>query len=332
MAREAPQIIGALTGELLNTVPDYCVLVLEDCQNIESSPLSRSALNLLLERAPDNCHIIISSRTPLALPSLNKLRLQRLAAETNMSHLAFTPSEAKNLLAELNGINLTDEEIEQLTAKTEGWIVGILLSSYSLRAGPPRGEALAISHQEVFRYLTSEVYDRQPPEVQSFLLASATLNQIEAEICDRLTGRCNTLQMLRLLEKDSMFVQCIDHDRALYRYHQIFREFLQRKLMEENTGEFLALHARAAAIFEEFGRRQEAIAHYLRARAYDETARLIKATAPDLIKTGKWGTVARWIEALPQSMRTDDGLALLYAQSMIYLGKADESIGILTAS
>ena len=329
LAAEIPQVIGTLTGELSSAIPDYCVLVLDDCQNVESGELSRMVVNQLLERAPDNCHVIISSRIPLDLPALARLRLKHAAAEVQMSQLAFTADEVKNLLAEQRGLHLTDEDAEQLVVKNQGWILGILLSAYSLRAGKPQKRAFAFLHHDVDRYLTVEVYDRQAPELRSFLLASATLEQIEPEICDRLLGKYNTLRFIRALEKESLFLQCIDQDQALYRYHQIFREFLQRKLMEEHTEEYLSLHARAAKIYRDFGRHHEAVAHFLKARDYGEAADEIKSASPGYLKTGKWTTVSRWIEALPERERADDEISLLYAQSLIYLGRANESIKIL---
>ena len=329
LEKEIPQIIGTLTGELSAAIPDYCVFILEDCQNIESSEASRVVIDQWLERTPDNCHIIISSRTPLELGSLARLRLKQKTAEINMSQIAFTSTEAKNLVTQLYNINLTEQELEQLTNKTEGWIVGILLSTYRLRADKSQSQSLAISHLDVFRYLTTEIFDRQPEEIKSFLLISSTFEQIEPEICDSLMGSYDTLRMLKILEKDSLFLQCIDQEMAIYRYHQIFREYLQRKLLEENTETYLNLHSRAARLFEDFGRYQEAIAHYLKARNYPESARMIKARAPTFLKTGKWTTVARWIEALPEYRRADIQITLLYAQSLVYLGKADESIRIL---
>jgi LuxR family transcriptional regulator, maltose regulon positive regulatory protein len=329
LTAEIPQVIGTLTGELSSAIPDYCVLVLDDCQAIESGELSRMVVNQLLERAPDNCHVIISSRIPLDLPALARLRLKQAAAEVQMSQLAFNAAEVKTLLAEQRGLHLTDEEAEQLVVKNQGWILGILLSAYSLKAGKPQKRTFAFLHHDVDRYLTAEVYDRQAPELRSFLLSSATLEQIEPEICDRLLEKCSTLKFIRALEKESLFLQCIDQDRALYRYHQIFREFLQRKLLEEDTEQYLSLHTRAAKIYREFGRHQEAVAHFLKARDYGEAAEEIKSASPEYLKSGKWTTVSRWIEALPERERAGDEISLLYAQSLVYLGRANESIKIL---
>ncbi|MBI4180685.1 MAG: tetratricopeptide repeat protein [Chloroflexi bacterium] len=70
----------------------------------------------------------------------------------------------------------------------------------------------------------------------------------------------------------------------------------------------------------------------MKAKNYDEALRVIKTVGEDFQKSGKWTTVARWIEALPENMRlSDPELVLLQAQSLIHLGETDEAIHDLTS-
>lgn len=66
-------------------------------------------------------------------------------------------------------------EVAALEARTEGWIVGPQMAAFSLqgqgpdiirRARPESIQTFAGSHRFVLDYLTSEVLDRQPPDVQ----------------------------------------------------------------------------------------------------------------------------------------------------------------------
>ena len=331
LTKEASQIVGVMTGEMCAYIPDYFVLILEDYHNIECSEQVGIFINLLLERSPDNCHIIISSRTPIELPALSKLYLQKLAVNLSVKQLAFTAFEVRDLLATNYSFRLTDNEADALVTKTEGWIVGILLSAYSLRDGKLQKETMVVSHKDVFHYLTSEVYDRQTPEMQSFLLASSILDEIEPDLCDRLLGISHSRQLLYDIERKNLFIQCIDYEKAWYRYHQLFQEFLQRKLLEESTGKYILLHAKAGSIFEVERRWNEAVTHFLKARRYSDVLRIIKSIGSDFQRAGKWATVSRWIEALPETMRSSDNdLVLIQAHNLIYLGEANESIRILT--
>jgi LuxR family transcriptional regulator, maltose regulon positive regulatory protein len=328
--REAAQIVGSLTGEIHTAIPDYLVLVIEDYHLIEDSA-AKGILDLLLERAPDNCQVVITSRTPVELPALARLQIKQLAAELDASHLAFNPSEIKDLLVARYGLEISDNEAVLMAANTEGWIVSILLATLNMPARKTAFDTMTISHKNLFRYLTSEVFDQQPPEIQAFLLISSTLEKLEPELCDRLIGARNSLQIIRTLEKESLFLQCVDYEKACYRFHQLFRQFLQRKLHEDDGEKYFQLHVAAGFLFEEYGRFQEAVSHFLEAKSYGNVVRIIKSSGPGFLQTGKCSTVARWIEAVPESQRSDVELTLLFAQSLIYLGKADESARLLTA-
>ncbi len=331
VVREASHLVSTLTEEMYTAIPEYFVLVLEDYHFVEDSDPAKMLLNLFVDRAPDNCHIMVSSRTSVELPAIFTLALQQRAASLNTSHLSFTPIEVKELLATHYSLHLSDEEADKLATDTEGWIIGILLGTYSLLEGGPHRNVLTLSKQDVFRYLASEVYERQPSDIQSFLLASSTLDDMEPEICDRLLGLANSRKLLHQIERRNLFTQCIDGEKAWYCYHHLFREFLQAKLLEENPEQFALLHCNVASLFEQDQRWNDAITHFLTARRYDEASRVVKIIGEDFHNSGKWATVSKWIGALPRDMRlSDPDLVLLHAQSLIHLGKVDEAVHILT--
>ncbi len=331
VAREAGHLVGTLTGEMYAAIPEYFLLLIDDYHFVEDSGPTKRLLDLLVDRAPDNCHIIISSRTTVELPAISKLASQRQAASLDTSDLSFTPREVKELLATLYGLHLSNTEADKLTTDTEGWIIGIQLSTYSLRASRLRREVLAPTQRDVFRYLASEVHERQPCDIQSFLLASSTLDDLEPEFCDRFLGLANSRKLLHDIERRNLFTNRIDGEKAWYRYHHLFREFLQLKLLEENPEQFALLHCKAASLFEQDQRWNEAITHFLTARKYDEALRVIKAVGEDYLKSGKWTTVSNWVEALPRDMRLSDSeLVLLHAQSLIHVGEVDEAARVLT--
>lgn len=331
VTKEALYLIATLTGEMHATVPDYFVLVLEDFHFIENSEATRALLSLFIERIPDNCHVIISSRTHIELPAISKLTIQQQAISLDKSQISFTPEEAKELLATQYGLHLSDEEVNKLVEHTEGWILGIMLRSQKLLDGNLLRATWPLSQDDVFRYLASEVFERQPPEIRDFLLASSILDIVEPEICDRLLGLTSSRKLLHNITAQNLFTQCIDSEKAWYHYHHLFREFLRATLVEEHPDRFLMLHFNAASIFEQDERWNDAIRHFLEAKRYDEAVRVINNVGESFHNAGKWVTVSHWIEALPKSMcRSDPELALLRAQGLIHLGELDEAARILT--
>jgi len=331
VVREGPELVGTLTGEMYVAIPDFFIFVLEDYHLIEDNQSARTLINLLIDRAPDNCHIIVSSRNSVELPSVSTLALQHCVARLSTSQLSFTPIEVKELLTTHYSLQLSDEEAKKIASDTEGWVIGILLHSHGLREEEIPRDGSTASQRDVFRYLTFEVLGRQSPEIQSFLLASSTLNDMNPDICDRLFGLTNSRVLLQQIETRNLFIHCVDDEKAWYRYNHLFREFLQAKLLEEYPEQFTFLHTKAASFFKQEQQWNDAITHFLTARRYDEALRVIKAVAQDFQNSGKWATVSKWVDALPKSMRlSDPDLTLINAQYLIHLGEVGEAIHVLT--
>jgi len=323
--------VGTLSGEICTAIPDYFVLVLDDYHSIEDSNQAKMLLNLFIEHIPENCHLIISSRTNVELPALSSLLMQQRAAYLTASQLSFTSIEVKELLATYYAIDLSTEEADQLVSSTEGWIIGILLSTRSLQKGIHNSNMLTPSRQDIFRFLTLEVYDKQPPEIQNFLLETSTLDELEPEICKRFLDITDCRKRLHYIEEHNLFLNCIDADKGWYRYSNLFRDFLQNKLYDEYPEKFSLLHSKLSSLYEESKQPNKAINHFLIAKEYTQAIRVIKAIGEDYQRSGKWSTVISWINTLPTEMhQKDTSLVLMYTKSLIHLGQVDEAIQILT--
>ncbi|MBI4288050.1 MAG: tetratricopeptide repeat protein [Chloroflexi bacterium] len=326
--REAAQIIGVMTGEMYTDIPDFFVLVLEDYHAVEFDGTINLLLDLLIERAPDNCHFIISSRSASGLAALARLRMKREVAELSGETLGFTPPEVKQLLADHYRTRLSDEEAERLTASAEGWIAGVLLGASKGRRLPEARSQL--TPDDVFNYLASEVYERQPSEIKGFLLLSSTFREIAPEYCDLLFKLNNSAALLDRIEKRSLFITRLQGDRRMYRYHALFRDFLQDKLRREQPETYALLHRDAGGIFEEQKQWNQAIDQYLAANAHADALRIIKANAESYLKAGRWQTLSRWIQALPDSLRVSEPtLSLFEAESLVHVGHVDRAMQVL---
>lgn len=331
MEKEALHLVCTLVGEIHSMIPEYFVLVLEDYHLVEESRSARTLLDLLLEHTPDNCHVILSSRIPVQLPAIFRLMSQQRVTILDTTALCFTSNEVKDLLATSCNLVLSNEDSDKLTADTEGWVIGILLSIDRLRKSGLRRESPTISRRDVFPYLALQVLDEQPAQIRDFLLATSILNDMKSDICNDLLELADSLKLLRYIERRNLFVQCIDYDEAWYRYHQLFRSFLQNRLLEENAERFYSLHSKAASIYERGQRWNEAITHFLAARKYHEASRLVKIAGEGSLKSGKWATVLGWVQALPRDVyQSDPDLILLLAQSLAHLGETDKTVHILT--
>jgi LuxR family maltose regulon positive regulatory protein len=331
LIKDATQLLNTLAAEINSDISDFFVLVLDDYHFLHNSEPAKLLLNLFLERTPENCHVIISSRTQVELPVISKTMLQNPASMLTVSEISLTPDETRELIATQYGIDLSIQEADKLTQHTGGWIIGVLSGIHSLREGKLAVQMPAISQEDVSRYLMSEVYDKQPPAIQSFLLASSALEDLSPEMCDQLLPSINSRKILRLLDQQNLFMQCIDENKKWYRYHQVFKDFLQTKLLEDDPTQFANLHSIAGSLYEHNQRWNEAVKHYTLAGKYNEAVRVIKRVGTDFFKSGKWTTISKWLDMLPSTLRTSDPeLTILDAQTLTHLGRADEAVHILT--
>ncbi len=164
-------------------------LVLDDFHELESRSVL-TAVQTLLDRAPPHLHVVLSTRADPRL-RLHRLRLAGALAEVRAADLALTFDECRLLLGAAAD-RLTDEDVETLRARTEGWAAGIRLASLSLErtADPARFvHRFAGDDRAVADYLLGEILERQPSTRQTFLLRTSVPDVLTPELADELTGK-----------------------------------------------------------------------------------------------------------------------------------------------
>lgn len=327
--KDAPHLLTILANEVNSAVPDYLIFVLEDYHVIEHSEQAKDILNLLLEKIPENFHLIISSRTQVELPVISRLVVRNQASILTASHLSFTAPEAQALVSACFGRNLSTEEAGKLVEETGGWAIGMMLHLNSMST-TGLAKLPEITQCQVSRYMTTEVFEKQSPEIQYFLLASSTIDEMEFELLEQLIPGANCRKLMSDLERQNLFLQCVDKKAGRYRYHQLFRDFLQEKIRQDDPTRFMLLHFKAASLYEHEHRWAEAVAHYHGARRYQEIARIVKDVGSDLLKAGKWTLIRRWLNLLPIDLRViDPELVLLDVECLVHLGNTDEAARLL---
>jgi LuxR family transcriptional regulator, maltose regulon positive regulatory protein len=280
-----------------------CWLILDDYHVIESRPVHDS-LALLLERLPPPAHAVLASRSDPPLP-LARLRARGQLAELRAADLRFTPEEVTAVLREIWGLDLPEEGVAALEARTEGWVSGLQLAALALRgaADPARlVQEFAGSHRYVLDYLTEEVLERQPDKVKAFLLETSVLERLTGPLCDAVTGRLDGQRMLEDLERANLFVVPLDEERRWYRYHHLFADLLRARLHPADPDRVPGLHRRAADWAEEHGLIEDAARHALAAGDDVWAARLVERSVDEVLRRGEGATLRRWLSMLPRQL------------------------------
>jgi LuxR family transcriptional regulator, maltose regulon positive regulatory protein len=276
------------------------LLVLDDYHLIEAQPVHTS-LQFLLEHQPPALHVVLATRADPQLP-LARLRARGQLTELRAADLMFTVDEAADLLLEAAGVELREDAVAALVARTEGWAAGLQLAALSLQHQPDVAGFVASfsgSHRHVLDYLTEEVLERQPEAVRGFLLETSVLDRLSGPLCDAVTGRADGQQMLESIERANLFLAPLDEVRGWWRYHHLFADLLRARLQQRWPERVAQLHRNAGSWHEEHGPVDDAVNHALAAGDAVWAARMIERHADELLLRSEGATLQRWLAALP---------------------------------
>ena len=307
--------LGAVAGDIVLVLDDYHVIDARDVQD---------AMAFLLDHLPPWLHVVIASRADPALP-LARLRARGELAETRAAELRFTPDEAAAYLNEMMGLQLTARDVAALEGRTEGWIAALQLAALSMQgrddvAGFIAG--FAGDDRHVVDYLVEEVLQRQPEHVQAFLLQTSILGRLSGPLCDAVTGQGGGKAMLEALDRGNLFLVPLDDRRQWYRYHHLFADMLQVRLLDEQPGQVPDLHRRASAWYQQNGEPSVAISHALAAEDFERAADLVELAIPAMRRTRQEATVRGWLEVIPDEVvRVRPVLSVGFAGALLSVGE-----------
>ena len=325
---QAPQpppietVLTALLNDLGATAGDI-VLVLDDYHVIDASDV-QGGMAFLLDHLPPWLHVVIASRADPALP-LARWRARGELAEIRAADLRFTPDEAAAYLGETMGLQLAAQDVAALEARTEGWIAALQLAALSMQgrddvAGFIAG--FAGDDRYVVDYLVEEVLQRQPDRVQAFLLQTCILGRLNGPLCDAVTGQGGGKAMLEALDRGNLFLVPLDDRRRWYRYHHLFADVLQARLLDERPGQVPDLHRRASAWYEQNGEPPVAIGHALAAEDFGRAADLVERAIPAMRRTRQEAALRGWLKALPDEVvRVRPVLSVGLAGALLAVGE-----------
>jgi LuxR family maltose regulon positive regulatory protein len=295
-------VLTALLNDLVAGAGDI-VLVLDDYHVIDA-PEVQQGMTFWLDHLPPWLHVVIASRADPALP-LAGLRARGELAEIRAAELRFTPDEAAAYLNGMMGLQLTARDVAVLEARTEGWIAALQLAALSMQGRDDVSgfiAGFAGDDRFVVDYLVEEVLQRQPDRVQAFLLQTSILGRLSGPVCDAVTGQGGGKAMLEALDRGNLFLVPLDDRRRWYRYHHLFADVLQARLLDEQPGQVPDLHRRASAWYEQNGEQSVAIGHALAAGDFGRAAGLVELAIPAMRRARQEAKLRGWLEVLPDEV------------------------------
>ena len=298
-------VLTALVNEI-TTFPFHFILVLDDYHMIDAQAIDQ-ALTFLLEHQPPQMHLVIATREDPHIP-LARLRTRNQVTELRTADLRFSPSEAAGFLNQVMGLKLSAEETSALETRTEGWIAGLQLAALSMQGQQDTAsfiEAFTGSHRFVLDYLLEEVLQKQPENIQTFLLQTSILERMCGSLCDALIldPVLSGQKTLEYLEHANLFIVPLDNERRWYRYHHLFGDLLYQRLVQNLAPEEIAKkHILVSEWYEKNGLIFEAFRHAAAAKDVERSEHLAMSKEMPLHIHSVAMAVLDWLAALPKSV------------------------------
>lgn len=212
-------------------------LVLDNGHQITDKKIRQDFL-VVQKRLPQSFTTFILTREEIDLFELEYAGGHSNCEVITAQQLAFSTEEIQTYFLSQK-CPLSKKEASNIKKITNGWPFGV---SALAAAGT---STLNYKNTHFFNdYFNKQFWQKLSTELQYFLLCTAIVDKITPELATKLTDREDSQEVLDTLCVHYFFITCYDHQ--CYRYHQLFVDFLQRKLVESSPERVEELYRKAA--------------------------------------------------------------------------------------
>lgn len=275
-------------------------LFFDDYQNIDDHGVHQ-IFQEVISHLPDYITVFIASRSIPPI-GLSRLVVNQQALILRFEDLKFSPDEARAFFNINSKLNLSDEELETIYQRSEGWPAALQLFRLTLAQNTVRDSLKNLSSYtpyQITEYLASNVLEFQTERVKQFMLYTAPLRRLCASLCNAITGWEDSQSFLLFLERSGLFLSNIDQELYWFKFHGLFSHFLQEQLKSEAPEEWQQIHRRAAQWFFEWELYEDSLYHAIEAKDYEFAVKAMDLWAGEEVANACLQSVARWADKIP---------------------------------
>jgi ATP/maltotriose-dependent transcriptional regulator MalT/serine/threonine protein kinase len=305
-------------------------LVIDDWHMI-SGKATIEALRYLLDNASPTLKVVVTSRSQSGLP-MSRMRMQDELVEIDSAAMRFDIDESEQFLVGLRGLRLDHNEVEDLTASTDGWVAALQLASLSLRGCDDPSQligSMSGGHHAISEFLVENVLDTLEPSTLDFLMTTSITDRICGDLATALSGMPRGLEMLEEVEERDLFLNRIDEQ--WFAYHHLFADFLRHRLQRDQPHRVAELHRIASQWFAEHRFVSDAVDHALAAGDDQRAVQIIENDGLYMFAHSQMSTLIGWVDKLPAAIvQTHPRLQLALAWANILLHRTEATRHALT--
>ncbi|MCU1398777.1 MAG: putative LuxR family transcriptional regulator [Acidimicrobiales bacterium] len=301
-------VVPAIVNALVEAEP--LIVVLDDYHVIDNADVHRG-LERLIDLCPAQVTLVLATRVDPPF-RLGRMRVRNRVAEIRAEQLRFASDEASVLLGTA-GRALSEQRLDDLCSRTEGWAAGLVLAGLSLEraADPDRFvDAFRGDDQLVVSYLSDELLDTLGAGDRLRLLETAVLDNMTGSLVDAVTGSSDGTAWLADIANRNQLVVRLDSTGVWFRYHHLLRDLLLLEAQRSMPNRLTELHGRAASWFEAQGEHDRAVVHRFASGDIPGAITLMRSVGPNLLGLGQVRKLRAFLEQIGPAAATDAACAL----------------------
>ncbi|WP_249871730.1 BTAD domain-containing putative transcriptional regulator [Oceanobacillus saliphilus] len=290
-------------NEIIN-LEEEVILVLDDFHYAANSSEVENWMLYLLEHIPSNLHMILSSRKKPRWDILPKLKVRGDLLEITQFDLVLSPEEIHYILEDIYYVKVTEQEVTKIYQLTEGWAIAFNMIIQQIEAGTSLETVFhnqKRSLRDLFDYLAAEVLAKQSFIIQQFLMQSSIFEVFTPEICDEVLRINGSEDILAGLIEQNLFI--VEGEKNYFRYHALFKAFLENLFLKKHESEYKELHLRAASYFENQEDMESALTHYQKVKEYESIAHLLEDNGLNILQSGSLKTLYDLLVEIPDTYK-----------------------------
>jgi len=315
-------------------LPMNTLMAFDNYQEVTEDSVFHTLLICALEVMPEGFKAMFISRGKLPKEFM-RLLANRVVEVIDWEAVRMNREEVRTFIKTVKlSDELSDHELEKLYVKIEGWPAGIILFLEGAKLdGFNLGTDGVETPSAIFNYFALEVLQNMDVQTKSFLLQTAYLPRMTAEMAKSLTTNYQAANILTLLNETNCFTEKHAGLVSVYQYHQLFREFLLVQSQEYfSKPEIIELQTKSAALLVAAGDIDEAVNLYFSAQAYESIAALIHDVAMPLMQQGRFQGLLGWLQQLPVNLVESDPWLLFCLGTCQITSAPQESATLLSKS
>lgn len=278
-------------------------IVIDDLHYAAQDVAAVAFLADVIERTSDRISWIIAARTDAGLPSATWIAYGRMDLPIGEDDLRFTPEEALAAAASDSLSAIDSAEIEALRSLTGGWPVALNIALRTRTHVRDLQSAAAGTRDVIYRYLAEQILTSLPPEHRTFLENTCIFSTFDTGIVE---GLGMSAAMLAELRRNVPFLT--ESSPGEFRYHDLFREFLENELVRSGRAHWLAVLRAGAGILEARGDETAALLMYARASESGAIVRIVERSGFALFERGESEALRVAVAALPDELKNANAM------------------------